>query len=97
MTNEKGSPPKWPRKLLLLFCSSSVLEEVDGDLIEEYHYQWKTYGPRKAYWDYIINVITFILQFSTKREKDHKTSLLISAMWKNYLTTAVRNFARNRT
>ena len=97
-TMNRNSPPNWARKLLQLFCSSSIFEEVDGDLLEEYNYQCNTYGPQKAHWDYVINVITFILPFATKREKvNHKTSLLMSTMWKNYLTTALRNFARNKT
>ncbi len=96
--NTKHSPPKWARQLLRLFCAASTFEEVDGDLLEEYHHQLRRYGFRKAYWDYVINVITFIQPFAGRREHVHHTPpLVITNLWRNYLTTAVRNFARNRT
>jgi putative ABC transport system permease protein len=95
---ERKNPPKWARNILRLFCTPHLLEEVDGDLLEEYHYQLKLKGPRAAYWDYIINVAGFIRPFSIKRRIDQPSPPLItSIMLKNYLTTAFRNISRNRT
>src|SRR5688572_24884204 len=95
---KRDCPPAWAHKLLNRFCPPSMLEEVDGDLLEEYNYQLKTYGHREARWDYIINVIGYIQPFARRRkEANQRTSLLINIMWKNYLTTAIRNFARNRS
>jgi putative ABC transport system permease protein len=96
--HKKGNnPPEWAHKLLQLFCAADQLEEVSGDLLEEYHYQVKLNGHRKAYWDYVISVAGFIQPFRRKRNSDqHSTPLFTSIMWKNYLTSAVRNFARNR-
>lgn len=94
---ERKDPPQWARRLLQLFCPSSLFEELDGDLLEEYRYQLKHYGPRKASWDYLMNVFSFIHPFAKRNELQHTTPLITGIMWKNYLTTALRNFSRSRT
>jgi putative ABC transport system permease protein len=97
---EKTGPPKWAHKLLQSFCAANMLEEIDGDLTEDYNYQLKHYGSRKASWNYVINVLSFIHPFVSRRKELHhhqRTALFTSTMWKNYLTIAARNFARNRT
>lgn len=94
----KNNPPAWARKLLRLLCPSTLWEEVDGDLFEEYRYQLKRVGPRKAYWEYVTNVLRYLQPFQLKQNTSYKkTPLFINIMWKNYLITALRNFSRNRT
>jgi putative ABC transport system permease protein len=97
--NQKNRPPKWAKKLLELFCAENLYEELDGDLLEEYNYQLKHFGPRKASWDYVMNVISFIHPFARRRRDSyhHTTPIFKNTMWRNYLITAVRNFSRHRT
>lgn len=95
---ENNLPPKWAHRLLETLCPSHMLEEVEGDLQEEYQYQLKKYGARKADRDYVISVLEFISPFSRRRKNDqHQTPLFSTIMWKNYFVTAMRNIARNRT
>ncbi|MEI9917523.1 MAG: ABC transporter permease [Bacteroidota bacterium] len=95
---ENIHPPAWAHRLLEKFCPSYLIEEVEGDLLEEYRYQLKKYGVKKANRDYIINVIAFLSPFSRKRKLlQQSPSLFSTIMWKNYFVTAMRNIARNRT
>ena len=97
-SEKSKNPPRWARNMLRLFCPSHLLEEIDGDLLEEYHYQLKINGPQKACWDYVINVATFLRPFSSKRiSSNPPTTLLTTIMLRNYLITAVRNISKNRT
>jgi len=90
------SPPKWARKLLSWTCPSHLLEEVEGDLLEEFQYQLKNNGKRKADLDYVLSVAGFMSPFGRKKGKN-EMSLLSTIMWKNYFITAIRNVSRNRT
>lgn len=93
---ENNQPPKWAHWLLEKLCPSHLLEEVEGDLLEEYQNQLKKYGARKANHEYVITVIGFM--FSKKRKSDQYTpSRFSTIMWKNYLVTAMRNIARSKT
>jgi putative ABC transport system permease protein len=95
---ENKQPPSWAHHLLKKLCPSHLLEEVEGDLLEEYRYQLKKYGARKADRDYVISVLQFISPFSRKRKSEHyQPSLFSTIMWKNYFITATRNIARNKT
>ena len=95
---ENRQPPKWAHRILERFCPERLLEEVEGDLFEEYQYQLKKYGARKANRDYIISVAAFMSPFSRKRKAEYQSSSLFTTiMWKNYFVTAMRNISRNRT
>lgn len=93
-TNPTPQPPDWARRLLYWGCPEHLLEEAEGDLLEEYQYQLKKNGKPKADRDYVLNVVGFLSPFH-KRRKD--PTLYTTIMWKNYLVTAMRNIARNRT
>jgi putative ABC transport system permease protein len=94
---ESNSPPAWTRKLLEWGCPSHVIEEVEGDMLEDYRYNVRRYGREKANREYIINVIGFMSPFSRRKKDRYRTPLFSTIMWKNYFITAIRNIARNRT
>jgi putative ABC transport system permease protein len=94
---KKGMPPTWARKMLQWVCPADTLEEIDGDLLEEFKYQIRKTGLRKANRDYILNVLGVIQPLKRKRNVSRRSSPLFANMWKNYFITAVRNFSRNRT
>ena len=94
-TNE---PPRWASRLLRLFCPAYLLEEVEGDMEEEYSYQLKINGSEKARWSYVINVASFLLPFTRKRKlSSQPATIMTKTMFRNYLTTAFRNVLRNKT
>lgn len=97
-TRKKTQPPHFARKMLQMFCPAHLLSELDGDLMEEYYFQLKHYGHKKASYDYIMNVLSFIHPFASKGKRTQfPRTLITGSMWKNYLTTALRNFSRNMT
>jgi hypothetical protein len=83
-------PPGRADKLLAWYCSPHLLEEVQGDLYEEFNFQIKLVGLRQARLDYIRNVLGFLRPFTIKRKTNPypSLSLLSCAMLKNYLKIA---------
>jgi putative ABC transport system permease protein len=41
-------PPKWADRFLSWFCDEALLEEIQGDLYEAYHFHLEEYGPGVA-------------------------------------------------
>src|SRR5688500_14127449 len=90
-------PPRWAEKLLQWYCAPDLLEEIQGDLLEEYKYQLRINGRRKARWDYVQNVLEFVSPVTLRRKRSHSSLLLNTSMLKNYFITAMRNIARHPT
>lgn len=85
-------PPVWAKKMLALWCDSQTLEEVEGDLEEEFLYQCKKSNLRKARWDYIRSVLGFIKPFSAKR-KSSNIALMLSTQFKISFRQLMKNKA----
>ncbi|MBT1702815.1 permease prefix domain 2-containing transporter, partial [Chryseosolibacter indicus] len=99
MSNNKKKqlPPRWAKRLLKWYCAPHLLEEIEGDLEEEFEYQLKYTGLRSAQIDYIRNVLGFIKPFAIKRKTStNPNSFLLMNMYKHYLTVASRNLVRNK-
>src|SRR5688572_18530628 len=94
---QQHSPPRWPTRLLQWYCASHLLEEVQGDLEEEFQYQVQQSGIRKARFDYIRSVLGFMKPFTIKRKSSSgSTSFMNMNMYKHYLTVALRNLLRQK-
>ncbi len=52
-------PPKWSQRFLHWFCKSELLEEIEGDLNEEFDERLGRLGPKKAQWFFIWQVFSF--------------------------------------
>lgn len=93
--NKKHHPPRWATRLLKWYCAPHLLEEIEGDLEEEFQYQVTYTGLRSARIDYIRNVLGFIKPFAIKRKtSNHSNSFLFMNMIKHYVTVASRNLLR---
>ncbi len=93
---KEQTPPRWATKLLSRICSPNLLEEIEGDLLEEYQYQVDKHGPARANWDYISTVFGFIrLSIFRKKKVHNPSSITNSIMLRNYLITAFRNIIRH--
>lgn len=90
-------PPRWAEKLVRWYCAPHLREEILGDLLEEYQYQLRINGRKKAQWDYVQSVFEFITPFALRRKSSDSPSLFNTGMLRNYITTALRNIARHRT
>lgn len=91
------NPPRWATRLLKWYCAPHLLEEIQGDLLEEFHYKVKQAGLRKAQLDYVRNVLEFIKPFALKRKRTSSLSLLNMNMLKHYTIVAARNLVRHKT
>jgi putative ABC transport system permease protein len=94
---EKNQPPRWANRLLRWFCAPHLLEEVQGDLQEEFEYRIQRDGIRKARLDYIRNVIGYFKPFAIKRKSSpYANSILSMNMLKHYAIVAGRNLVRHK-
>jgi putative ABC transport system permease protein len=92
------TPPRLADRLLRLFCAPHRLEEVQGDLHEEFAYQVGRVGERRARWRYWWDVLGFLRPFAIKRqpEKFKTTPLLSMDMLRNYFAIAIRQLWKNQ-
>jgi putative ABC transport system permease protein len=92
-----ATPPRWATKLLHWYCAPHLLEEVQGDLEEEFEFQVNQIGATKARLDYIRNVFGFIKPFALKRNKSPHPNYTKMNMIKHYTTIAWRNVIRQKS
>lgn len=102
-TPKSPQPPRWADRLLAWFCAPHLLEELQGDLHEEFYYQVDRLGERRARLRYIREVLGFIRPFAIRRKSNSHptalnflTSLLYPDMLQNYFIIAWRNLWRNK-
>ncbi|SFE99869.1 ABC transporter permease [Spirosoma endophyticum] len=97
--NQSGeSPPQWADRLLGWFCTPHKLEEILGDLHEEFAYQVDRVGVQRARQLYVQEVLGFIHIFPSKQTTDSVffTFLLHPDMLANYLKIALRTLWKNK-
>jgi hypothetical protein len=41
------------------FCRSEYREDIEGDLLERFHYRNATYGAGSAKWSFLLDVLSF--------------------------------------
>jgi putative ABC transport system permease protein len=90
------TPPKFATRFLRWYCSTSLLEEIEGDALELYLRRIKLSGKLSADIYFIWNVIRF---FRWRNIRKRKPSSLNPnpplAMLKSYFISGVRNIIRN--
>jgi len=90
----KPSPPRWATRILQWYCAPHLIEEIQGDLEEEFDFQVKQVGITKARLDYIRNVVGFIRPFAIKRK--NKSTVNNYGMIRSYFTIGWRNLMRSK-
>lgn len=92
-------PPRLAEKFLKWFVAPHLLEPIQGDLTEEFHYQLKTMGQLRASWNYFWAVLGFFKsQYITRESSKYLPGPLFSQpMIKNYFRIAMRHLMRNKT
>ncbi|MGA0560351.1 permease prefix domain 2-containing transporter [Larkinella sp. VNQ87] len=94
-----ASPPHLADRLLKFFCAPHRLEEVQGDLHEEFAHQVRRVGERRAKWRYWRDVLGFLKPRFVARPKpadDSITFLSNSFMLRNHFKIAWRNLQKDR-
>ncbi|RDC62703.1 permease prefix domain 2-containing transporter [Adhaeribacter pallidiroseus] len=102
-TPKSPEPPRWADQFLAWFCAPHLLEELQGDLHEEFYYQVDRIGEQRARRRYIREVLGFIRPFAIKRKSNSypaaanfSTFLLQPDMLKHYFTIGWRHLWRNK-
>ncbi|MBD2702348.1 ABC transporter permease [Spirosoma sp. BT702] len=95
------TPPRLADQLLRLFCAPHRLEEVQGDLHEEFAYQLRRVGEQRAKWHYWRNVVGFLKprtggSSAIKHEPKQYSNPSNTDMLRNYLKIAFRNLTRHK-
>ncbi|GAB3263949.1 ABC transporter permease [Larkinella harenae] len=95
------APPRSADQFLKFFCAADRLEEVQGDLHEEFAYQVRRVGERRARLRYWRDVLGFIRPqagwpFARKRTSGDYQKNVPFAMLQNYFKIAWRNLWRKK-
>jgi len=91
--NQFQIPPKLPNRFLRWFCKPDLLEDIEGDLMEDFNDHLETKGLRRARLLYSWGVIRFFRPFAIKQMSSSKFNII---MFRNYFKTALRSIARNK-
>lgn len=94
MSQQCNIPPKLPQKLLQWFLKDELLEEVLGDLEENFDQQMETYSLSRARRNYWYQVFKYVRPFAVRRS--FTNPLQNSTMIKNYLKIGYRRLKRNK-
>lgn len=89
-----NQPPKYALRFLRWFCREDFLDEIEGDLIELFEYQYKE-TPQRANWLFIWQVLLHFRPDFIKSFRDHP--LIYPGMLKHNLLITYRGFLRNKT
>lgn len=96
VVNPVPSPPNWILKFLGWFCPATLLEEIEGDLIQRYEHDFLNYGKRKAKRNLIWDTIHYLRPDILLRNV-FSFSLFPFIMIINYIKIAFRNFQKQKT
>lgn len=89
-------PPQFFDRLFRWFCKDKLYAELAGDLLEEYQWNLRELGARKARTRYRLEVLKMIRPSVVRHIKTSKTHFNHTAMFKNYTLVAFRNLVRNK-
>lgn len=89
-----NAPPKWPFRLLKLFCRKEYHLDIEGDLLELYERRVQRLGPKKAKQKLWKDVIFL---FRPSMIRSILPDLNTSPMLKHHLQMAFRHISRDKT
>lgn len=93
------NPPRLAKRFLKWFVAPHLLEVIEGDLQEEFHFQLETIGARKARLRYWLEVFGFLKLRYIKRKRDVNTynPIISLSMFKNHFKVAGRQLLRHKS
>lgn len=89
-------PPKWPLQLLRFFIKEAYLEEIEGDMEEEFQNNLEQYSARKARWLYAWEVFFLFRPAFIKPIKINHPSIQLD-MFRHNLILTYRVFKRYKS
>ena len=91
-----SKPPQRALGLLRWFCPSQLIESIEGDLLEQFEDDVRSYGPRHAKWRFRFNVIRF-LRYEIISRRNTNTTMMSKALLLNNLKISFRNIRKHFT
>jgi putative ABC transport system permease protein len=92
-TDSKTIPPKWAKRLLLLFLRNDLAEEVEGDLEEKFLITAKNKSLFRAQLNYWYQVMNYLRPFAIRKTRN--VYINDYAMFQSYFKIGWRNMRRN--
>ncbi|KAA0988831.1 ABC transporter permease [Dyadobacter aurulentus] len=91
-------PPAWADKLLCWICAPHLIETILGDLHEDFHFQSKKTGLRKARLRYWREALGFLKpRYILRQKSPHPSTYTFSRdMIRNYFLVAWRTLAHSK-
>lgn len=87
-------PPRWPLNILRFFIKKEYLEEIEGDMEEQFYYNIERWPVKKAKRIYAVEVIKLLRPVLLKK-LGHPITLPSYPMYRNYFKTSFRGLMRN--
>ena len=85
--------PKSADRFLEWFCKGELLEEIKGDLFENYQIELTEKGRWKAGISYWYHVLNFLRPFAFKRKRQNSNTTI---MYRSYFKFALRNMRKHK-
>lgn len=95
MKDKNPNPPEFVLKFFRWFCHPDLAKYIEGDLIELFQERTQQYGPSRAKWIFVIDVI-LLIRPDIIRSSIGFNSNNNYAMFKNYLKIGYRNLWKDR-
>lgn len=87
--------PRWPLKLLRLICPEEALEEIEGDLVQEFFRDKKTVGASRARRRLVMGVFRYLRPAILLRNKLPR-KVITTIMLQSYLKIAYRSIVKEK-
>ncbi len=84
--------PRIPKKILRWYCKPDLLEDIEGDIEEDFNKRYTRQGKHIARLYYLLNVIRFFRPFAVK----NILKIQINSMFKLNTRIAFRNLIKNK-
>ncbi len=94
MAHGRSIPPKLAKRFLLSFLRHDLIEEVVGDLDEQFYVTLRTKSRHRARLNYWVQVLQYLRPFAIKRLK--ASYINNNGMFKSYFKIGWRNLFRNK-
>lgn len=86
-------PPRLPRRFLRWYCNPDLLEDIEGDIHEDFNKRHTSSGVRSARFYYTLDVIRFFRPFAIR---NFSKIQIINGMFKINTKIAFRSLAKNK-
>src|SRR6188768_241562 len=95
MSNDNNDKTRFVFRFLEWICPDHLIEEIEGDLIQRFRKDSRTFGGRKANRRLVWNALRFCRPGIILRNRFSYT-LINTIMLRNYFTIAFRNVVKNK-